>query len=155
MPKPAWFLSLGMLAMVAAACGGGATTTASTTPPATTPPPVSAPPATSGPPCTPSGTTVAITATLTEPSQRHAFDKECLAAPADTAFKIEFDNEDSELHNVSIYENVGASTVLFEGKLINGPKKVTYNVKPLPAGTYYFRCDVHFLAMNGTFVVAG
>jgi plastocyanin len=29
---------------------------------------------------------------------------------------------------------------------------VTYSVNPLPAGTYYFHCDVH-PGMNGTFKV--
>jgi hypothetical protein len=159
MKKSPSLLMLVTLGMVAAACGGGtknsAATPSATTPPATT----SAPPATSGPPCTPSGTTLQISAKVTQPTHQQTapprFDKDCLAAPADTAFEIDFDNKGTERHNVSIYTNIGASTALFKGKIIAGPKKITYSVRPLPAGNYYFRCDVHSIAMHGTFVVSG
>jgi len=85
-----------------------------------------------------------------------SYDRDCLAAPANTAFKIDFDNKDSGVqHNVSIYTNAGASTALLKGKIITGPKKITYDVKALAAGTYYFRCDVHpFGSMKGVFLVS-
>ena len=98
--------------------------------------------------CAPSGTTVAITAKSIH------FDKSCLAAPANTAFTITFDNMDSGVpHNVAIYADSSASKVLFRGALVTGSKSITYHVPALPAGTYYFRCDVHPTAMHGTFVV--
>jgi plastocyanin len=88
-------------------------------------------------------------------TSRHAFDRGCLAAPADTAFTIRLDNRDSDMHNVNILDHPGG-TSLFLGELVKGPKVVTYDVDPLAAGTYYFRCDVHPLQMNGDFlVVAG
>jgi hypothetical protein len=155
MKKAHLLLTLVTLGIVASACGGGTKTSAATIPSATTPPPAntSGPPATSAPPCTPSGTTLQISTGLPSPS----YDRDCLAAPADTAFKIDFDDKDSGVqHNVSIYTNAGASTVLLKGKVITGPKEITYDVKALPAGTYYFRCDVHpFGGMKGTFVVGG
>ena len=36
---------------------------------------------------------------------------------------------------------------------ITGPSSSTYHVGALKAGTYYFQCDVHPGAMNGTFIV--
>ena len=35
-----------------------------------------------------------------------------------------------------------------------GPGSVTYQVDALPAGSYFFRCDVHPTQMTGTFVIA-
>ena len=83
------------------------------------------------------------------------FDASCLAAPAGRAFAIVFDNLDTDAHNVAIYTDPSAQQVLFRGDIFQGSKTETYHVKALPAGTYYFRCDVHVF-MNGTFkVVAG
>jgi plastocyanin len=95
-------------------------------------------------------------AALAHPSNPsgYTFDKDCLAAPARTGFTIEFDNQDAESHNLDILDQPGG-TSLFAGKIIKGLKTVTYTVKPLPAGSYYFRCDVHPLRMNGTLLVGG
>ncbi len=84
----------------------------------------------------------------------YAFDKDCVAAPAGARFTIKFDNQDAESHNLDILDQPGG-TSLFAGKIIKGPKTVTYTVKPLAAGTYYFRCDLHPLRMNGEFLVGG
>ncbi len=97
-----------------------------------------------GPPCRPSGTEVQVAA------RNLAFDKECLAAPANTAFAIRFDNADPGVpHNVSIHSDAQA---LFTGEIVNGPEVATYRVNALQAGTFDFRCDVH-PQMRGTFVV--
>jgi nitrite reductase (NO-forming) len=98
--------------------------------------------------CSPHGTVIKVTA------QNVAFDASCYAAPADTPFKIVFDNMDAGTpHNVAIYTDESATTSLFTGELITGPKTITYKVPALPAGSYYFRCDVHPTQMFGTFVV--
>jgi plastocyanin len=130
-----------------AACGGGE----QAAPRAASPPGAASPAA---PKCTPSGTTLEITA------QKDKFDKDCLAAPANQAFTIEFTNKDKAVgddpglqHNVSIESSTGVRT-FFAGDLVKGPKTVEYQVDPLPAGTYGFECDVHPQRMNGTFVVA-
>ena len=112
------------------------------------PPPTSQP----GAACSPSGNTV------TEVAQGLAFEQGCLAAKAQTAFTIDFDNKDSGVpHNIHIFTedpsaNPGAQS-LFMGALVTGPNTTSYQVNPLPAGTYYFHCDVHPTTMHGTFVV--
>lgn len=98
--------------------------------------------------CTPSGAAVSVTA------HHIHFSASCLAAHAGKPFTITFRNQDSGVpHNVAIYSNSSAAKVLFRGQIVTGSSTVTYHVPALPAGTYYFRCDVHPTAMHGTFVV--
>jgi plastocyanin len=112
------------------------------TPPA--PQPAPGPPAPPPAPCRPSGTEVQVTA------RNLAFDKDCLAAPAGSAFTIRFDNADPGIpHNVSVLSD---NQPRFTGEIVNGPEVVTYRVNALQAGTFDFRCDVH-PQMRGTFVV--
>jgi plastocyanin len=118
-----------------------------TSPPA---PPPSTPPA---PACSPGGPRLEIVA------KSIAFDTACLAAPADTAFTLAFDNQDAGIpHNVEIFETAAAQKRLGgatdAGDFVTGPDQVTYQVPSLPAGTYFFRCDLHPAQMKGTFVVA-
>lgn len=102
----------------------------------------------STPSCTPSGTALSIAA------KDKKFAKDCLAAPADQGFTIEFDNQDAGVpHNVAIYDGPGSDKALFKGEIVVGPNTVTYNVPAQPAGTYEFRCDPHDDSMIGTFVV--
>jgi plastocyanin len=138
---------LSLPVLILTACGGGQEPAPRAAPPAATASPAA-------PQCTPSGTTLQITA------ERDKFDKDCLAAPADTPFTIKFTNKDKArgddpiyTHNVSIESTTGVTT-LFAGDTVRGPKTVEYRVDPLPAGTYGFECDVHPHLMNGTFVVA-
>jgi len=109
----------------------------------------SPPPAPSGsaPPGEPGGAPIAIAA------QNVAFDKAELSAPADTPFKIEFDNRDPSIpHNVAIHEGSPQGPEVFRGEVFPGPAKKTYDVPPLPAGTYGFICSVH-PNMAGTLTV--
>jgi plastocyanin len=100
--------------------------------------------------CAPSGTTLTLMARNTK------FDPDCLTAPAGRALTIDFDNQDSLPHNLSLYtaDPMVAKNVksLFQGTLVTGPTKTTYSVPALPAGRYYFNCAVH-PQMFGTFVV--
>lgn len=98
--------------------------------------------------CSPKGTALQLVAHDT------LFDTSCLAVPAGKPFTIAFDNQDPAIpHNVSIYTDEAATTALFTGDLVTGPKKITYKVPALDAGTYFFRCDVHPTTMTGAFVV--
>jgi plastocyanin len=98
--------------------------------------------------CSPDGTALTLTAF------DNKFDKNCLAAPANQNFTIDFSNLDRGIpHNVAIYEDETARKNLFKGELVDGPGKQTYSVPGLGAGTFFFRCDPH-PEMNGTFVVS-
>ncbi|MEW6477479.1 MAG: cupredoxin domain-containing protein [Actinomycetota bacterium] len=102
----------------------------------------------SGPACSPSGTALSVAA------KDKKFDKDCLAAPADQAFTIEFDNQDPAVpHNVAIYDVANGNKALFKGEVFVGPRKMTYEVPAQPSGTYEFRCDPHDDTMIGTFIV--
>ena len=96
--------------------------------------------------CSPNGTALSVTALDGN------FDKDCLAAPAGQAFTIDFNNLDRGIpHNVAIYEDETAATMLFKGDLVDGPGRTTYSVAALPAGSFFFRCDPH-PDMKGTFI---
>jgi plastocyanin len=102
--------------------------------------------------CSPSGTK------LQETAKGIAFEEKCLAAPAGQAFSIEFDNQDAGTpHNIHIFaadprKDPNARS-LFTGDLLTGPGTATYLVQSLPAGRYFFHCDVHPTQMVGGFVV--
>jgi plastocyanin len=97
--------------------------------------------------CKPEGTALAIAA------NDNKFDKNCLAAPANQAFTIDFDNQDRGFpHNVSIYDKNNGNKALYTGEVTQGPTKTTYSVPPVAAGTYEFRCDPHPEIMLGTFI---
>lgn len=102
--------------------------------------------------CTPNGTR------LRETAKGISYRQKCLAAPADQRFTIEFDNQDPKTpHNIHIYsadptKDPNARS-LFAGMLVVGPKTETYDVQPIPAGRYFFHCDVHPTQMFGGFVV--
>ena len=81
------------------------------------------------------------------------FEATTLRAPASQAFRIVFHNDDPGIpHNVAIYTDSSAKQALFVGKIFSGPAILHYQVPALPAGTYFFRCDVHH-NMTGTFEV--
>ena len=98
--------------------------------------------------CSPSGTSLALTA------ENHAFDKDCLAVPAGEAFTIRLENRDSDRHNVAILPSHTSTDTLFQGDIVPGPKNLVYAVRALKPGTYHFHCEIHPNLMNGTFVVA-
>lgn len=99
--------------------------------------------------CTPHGTSLSISANAGK------FDKDCLAAPANQAFTIAFNNRDGEAYNVAIYpSHTEVNRPLFKGELVKGPTTVTYNVGPLAPGTYAFHSDVKSEQLgHGTFIV--
>ncbi len=107
--------------------------------------------ANASPPPPPSGQPAGPTLQIA--AQNVAFDTAALTAPADTPFKIDFDNRDpSILHNVAIHEGSPTGPETFKGEVFPGPAKKTYDVPALPAGTYGFICSVH-PTMAGTLTV--
>jgi plastocyanin len=107
---------------------------------------------TGGSACTPKGPTLRLTA------KSIRFDTSCLAAPADTPFTIRFENADAGVaHNVHVYSEDPAANPsaksLFTGTIVTGPTTTTYSLAALPAGSYYFHCDVHPTTMKGRLIV--
>ena len=75
-------------------------------------------------------------------AQNIAFDTTQEAVPANTAFKIDFTNDDQDVrHNVAIHDS--SNTEIFKGEIFPGVATKTYDVQALPAGEYTFVCDVH------------
>ncbi|HEX2267481.1 MAG TPA: cupredoxin domain-containing protein [Actinomycetota bacterium] len=138
MQKRSMLLGIAFFAVVASACGGGNDA----------PPEAGGSPAGGGGACTPSGTTVQITA------QNLRFDKNCIAVPANQEFTIQFSNQDSGVpHNVSVFRDRSGGEPLVQGEIVAGPTETTYDGPALEAGDYFFVCEVH-PEMNGTFRVA-
>ena len=78
------------------------------------------------------------------------FESDAVQAPAGVPFEIEFDNQDTQPHNVFIATEEGGEN-LFEGSTVTGPVVTTYQVEePLEAGSYFFFCSVHPTTMTGT-----
>ena len=102
---------------------------------------------TAGPSGEPTGEAVEVTAL------NIAFEQSEIAAPADTAFQIVFDNQDQGIpHDVDILDANNQKVV--DAEIVTGPATATYNVPALAAGTYTFVCSVH-PNMTGTLTVGG
>jgi plastocyanin len=86
-------------------------------------------------------------------AENTAYKETTLTAPADTVFKIEFENEDAGVqHNVTIHEGSATGAELFRGELVTGVASKTYDIAALKAGTYAYVCIVH-PTMIGTLTV--
>ena len=150
MRRPSVTAGLATTGMLLAACGGtGATATSTTSASA----PVSSSPTVSSPSPSPSASPSSVAdcsstddTTLEITARGYQFDTKCLAAAAGEGLSVVFHNEDSVLHNFAILKG---SAVVFSGTVVFGPKTVTYKVKPLKAGEYVFRCNLHDF-MTGT-----
>jgi plastocyanin len=104
---------------------------------------------------TPTPTPMANAVTIDLVAKNITFDKSTITVPAGAQVTINFNNQDSGIpHNFAVYTNASASTSIFVGQKITGPKTITYTfAAPATQGTYFFRCDVHPKAMTGTFIV--
>jgi plastocyanin len=83
-----------------------------------------------------------------------SFDTDEITLAAGAEATIQLDNQDEGLpHNVAIYEDESAETVIFQGDIVDGPGTAEYTFTAPDAGTFFFRCDVHPTQMTGTVVV--
>jgi Cytochrome C oxidase subunit II, periplasmic domain/Cupredoxin-like domain len=98
--------------------------------------------------CDPNGTSLSLVA------HDIAWDTNCLAVPPNQPFTVSVTNQDQGIqHNFSIYNSFFEEKTFFKSPKITGPASETLDVTGLPAGHYYFQCDVHGPAMSGAFVV--
>jgi plastocyanin len=88
-------------------------------------------------------------------AQDTAFDADQIQLTPDAPTTLTFDNQDPAPHNLSIYDDPQSASgdQLFTFAPFAGPAEQTFDVPAIPAGEYYFQCDVHPV-MNGTVVVA-
>jgi plastocyanin len=107
-------------------------------------------------PSTMTGTIDVAAGPLSIVAQNLQFSTDRLEVPADTPTPLAFDNQDAGTpHNFDLFKDAGYTQDLFKGDLVTGPAQTTYNLPPLPPGTYYFRCDVHPTTMTGQLVATG
>ena len=119
-------LGLVVLAVITAACSGGSGGTASPT--------ASAPAASAPAASAPAGDAIVVAA------KDFKFSTASITAPADEAFNIVLDNQESAPHNIAIKDASGAEK--FKGEIVTS-KQITYDVPALAAGAYEFWCEVH------------
>jgi len=120
-------------------------------------PPAAASPASTEPA---KATAKPVTLKLSAPtgSVASGFSSTSLTAPAGAPITIDFDNQDGGVtHNVEIFTADPlmdpSATQVFSGEKITGPDKVSYDVGPLEAAAYFYRCVVHPTTMTGTLTV--
>jgi glucose/arabinose dehydrogenase/plastocyanin len=104
---------------------------------------------------TPMPTTSGPVVPITLTAQNMAFDAKTLTAPAGSTVVMTFVNKDNNMpHNFALYTDSTATTKIFAGDFVTGPKTITYTFAvPSKPGNYFFRCDIHPELMTGTFVV--
>jgi plastocyanin len=81
------------------------------------------------------------------------FSAQCIEAAAGKPIVIKFFNDESQPHDVVVYEDSSKAQELVRGEIITGPNaKTTVTVPPRQPGQLYFECSVHN-SMNGALVV--
>jgi len=87
-------------------------------------------------------------------AQSGSFNTSTITVPAGAAVTMEFNNMESDYHNFALYQSAAATSSIFVGEVIIGPRTITYEfMAPETPGSYFFRCDVHPATMTGSFIV--
>jgi plastocyanin/mono/diheme cytochrome c family protein len=114
-------------------------------------------PTTTGPAGTPTAvpTPAANAQQITIVGENIAFDKTTIDANAGAPITITFDNKDDSVdHNIHFFEGSSASgKSIAATDVVAGPATQQLNLGELAAGTYFYHCDVHPDAMQGTLTV--
>ncbi len=104
--------------------------------------------ASAGGSCSPSGSKITLVA------KTISWDKTCVGVAVGVPFQITIDNQDKGIaHNFAIYDTPKLKHRLYLSPDVTGPETKTFTGPALPAGKYYFQCDIHGPAMAGTLVV--
>jgi len=86
-------------------------------------------------------------------AQDLAFSAPCMVAVAGEAFTIHFVNNDTQPHNVALFNDSSKANEIMRGDIITTQGEgLDYEVEALTEGQYYFDCSVH-VEMNGTLYV--
>ena len=126
-----------LLIVVLAACSSGASTT---------PLPSGAEP--------PSDCARVEDGVITMSAQNLEFSAPCMVANAGEAFTIHFTNDDTQPHNVAVYQDTTKANEIMRGDIVSTQgTSDDYEVDALDAGQYYFDCTVHPADMNGVLYV--
>ena len=98
--------------------------------------------------CTPNGSSITLTA------QHISWNTKCIAAVAGQPIKVTVINKDAGIaHNFAIWVSSALTKRLYQTPNVTGPATKTFIAPALPAGKYYFQCDVHGPAMSGTLII--
>jgi plastocyanin len=86
-------------------------------------------------------------------AQDLAFSAPCMVAVAGEAFTIHFTNNDTQPHNVALFNDSSKANEIMRGEIITTQgESLDYEVEAQAEGQYYFDCSVH-TNMNGTLYV--
>jgi plastocyanin len=105
---------------------------------------------------TASGGSVTLTVKADQGAATAGFDPKELEAPANTAFTVEFENEDTTTspHNWVLKDPSGAKVqVGGDTSFFSGPAKRDYQIPALAAGDYTYLCEVHPSVMTGKLTI--
>ena len=105
---------------------------------------------------TASGGAVTLTVTAAQGAATAGFDPKELEAPANTAFTVVFDNQDTTTspHDWVLKDASGTKIqVGGEAGVFSGPAKREYQVPALAAGDYTYVCEVHPAVMTGKLTI--
>ncbi|HMC08828.1 MAG TPA: cupredoxin domain-containing protein [Actinomycetota bacterium] len=82
-----------------------------------------------------------------------AFNKSSLDIAANTPTKVNFRNADTQPHNFHVFQGPPGFTPPPTPPIADPGSTVSYDIPPLPAGAYQFRCDLHPGSMLGKLTV--
>jgi plastocyanin len=83
------------------------------------------------------------------------FSAPCMVTNAGEAFTIHFTNEDSQPHNVAVYQDSSKGSAIMQGEIVmTQGDSADYEVEALDEGEYFFDCTVHNEMKGTLYVVA-